>query len=627
MNLRLAHPLTLSALVIALLFWAAPIHTAEAATRAPVSPSALIPSPDGALLYVASHTGDRVLIIDGADGKVTGSIQVPLPPTGLALTKDGHLLFVTCAGSESQVCVIDTRERRITHRLDSGHTALAPVLSQDESRLYVCNRFNNEVVVHDLEQNRQFHIPVDRQPVAAALTPDSKLLFVANHLHNTAATARHVAAVVSVIDTSSLQVVKEIPLTTGSGLLLGVAISPDGRHAAVTHNIARFHVPTMQLDRGWMNTAALTLIDVPNLEVINTVLLDNVDRGAANPWAVAWTEDGTRLVVTHAGTHELSIIDAPTLVKKLASLPAKLAAGTRPDSTRASNVASDVPNDLAFLVGLRKRVPLAGNGPRSLALVKQQAWVGNYFSDTVERVDLGDQPGTLGAFPLSDPVGMSAMRRGEMAFNDASLCFQGWQSCASCHSCDGRVDALNWDLLNDGIGNPKNSKSLLLTFDTPPAMSLAVRETSGAAVRAGIRHILFTVQPDEVAGSLDEYIKSLEPMPSPLLVDGKLSAPAQRGRMLFEDSRVGCASCHPPGLFTDLKSYDVGTGQFLDQGKNTFDTPTLVEAWRTAPYLHDGSAATLRDTLTRHNAHNRHGRTSHLTDEQIDDLATYVLSL
>jgi hypothetical protein len=29
--------------------------------------------------------------------------------------------------------------------------------------------------------------------------------------------------------------------------------------------------------------------------------------------------------------------------------------------------------------------------------------------------------------------------------------YQEWESCASCHDTDGRMDGLNWDLLNDGM--------------------------------------------------------------------------------------------------------------------------------------------------------------------------------
>jgi cytochrome c peroxidase len=90
---------------------------------------------------------------------------------------------------------------------------------------------------------------------------------------------------------------------------------------------------------------------------------------------------------------------------------------------------------------------------------------------------------------------------------------------------------------------------------------------------------------------------------------------------------TGCAECHPPLLFTDQKRHQVGTGGKLDGKADNFDTPTLVEVWRTAPYLHDGSAATMHDVLTKRNPANQHGRTSHLTPKEIDDLVEYILSL
>ncbi|MFW6061465.1 MAG: heme transporter CcmC, partial [Planctomycetota bacterium] len=59
----------------------------------------------------------------------------------------------------------------------------------------------------------------------------------------------------------------------------------------------------------------------------------------------------------------------------------------------------------------------------------------------------------------------------------------------------------------------------------------------------------------------------------------------------------------------------------------TFDTPTLRELWRTGPYLHDGRAQTLRQVLVECNPDDRHGRTSHLSEEQLEDLIMYLRSL
>ena len=100
---------------------------------------------------------------------------------------------------------------------------------------------------------------------------------------------------------------------------------------------------------------------------------------------------------------------------------------------------------------------------------------------------------------------------------------------------------------------------------------------------------------------------------------------AERGKAVFV--RAGCSSCHPPGLFTDLHQYDVGTRRGFDRPADKFDTPALIELWRTATYLHDGSAATVRDVLTTRNPQDRHGKTSNLTGQEIDDICAYLLSL
>ncbi len=592
-----------------------------------LSPTAMAATMDGKTICIACATGDRVLIFDTATQKVKSTISVPDSPLGVALSHDNSRLFVTCASPQSTVCVIDLARGRIIAKIKAGHTAMAPVCSPDGKMLYVCDRFNNAIGLIDLEKQKEVaRIPVPREPVALALTGDGRRLFAANHIHTGPADGEVVAASVSVIDLAS-RTVKEIFLPNGSGLLRDIAISPDGKYAAVTHLLSHFHLPTTQVERGWINNNALSLIEVEKGRLLNTVLLDNIDSGAGNPWAVAWTGDGQSLCVTHAGTHEISVIDATGLLAKLARVPAKGSPG-EVYNTSVSRSTTDVPNDLAFLVGLRRRIKLADEkGPRALVLIGQRAYTANYFSDSLSMIDIAAKNPSPTTIPLSPKQPLSVVRQGELNFNDATLCMQGWQSCASCHSSDARVDGLNWDNLNDGIGNPKNAKSLLLAHKTPPSMWLAVRETAEISVRAGIKNSLFTVQPEETAAAMDAYLKSLKPIPSPELVDGKLSAAARRGKKLFFAENIGCAECHRPPLYTDLKTHDIGTVSTYDQPTDRFDTPSLIEAWRTAPYLHDGSAATVRDVMTTRNQRHEHGSTSNLTKEQLDDLAAYVLSL
>jgi len=71
--------------------------------------------------------------------------------------------------------------------------------------------------------------------------------------------------------------------------------------------------------------------------------------------------------------------------------------------------------------------------------------------------------------------------------------------------------------------------------------------------------------------------------------------------------------------------HNVGTGT-PEEPRGRFDTPTLVEVWRTAPYLHDGRAKTIREVLTTFNNDDRHGCVSNLTEDELSDLVEYVLT-
>jgi hypothetical protein len=58
-----------------------------------------------------------------------------------------------------------------------------------------------------------------------------------------------------------------------------------------------------------------------------------------------------------------------------------------------------------------------------------------------------------------------------------------------------------------------------------------------------------------------------------------------------------------------------------------FKTTPLVELYRSAPYLHDGRALTIQEVLTTFNPKDEHGKTNALNDQEIDDLASYLLTL
>jgi len=608
-----------------------------------LGPTAVAASKDGKRLFVANTDARQVATVEIGSRKVLRTTDVPAPPTGLVLEPTGKTLYVTCAAPKSIVCGIDIASGKVIASIPVGHTAIGPAISPDGMRLYVCNRFDNNVAVIDLAAKKLIaEVPTVREPFAAAVTPDGKSVFVVNHLPLDQADAYDVACEVAVVNAAD-NTVSAIRLPNGSSGGRGICVAPDGKHVYVTHILARYQMPTTQLERGWMNTNALSILDAEGKTLVNTVLLDDVDLGAANPWGVTTTDDGSRICVSHAGTHEISLIDAPGLIAKLEAMPSAEEAAAGKSQKRgvyAVSSAEDVPNDLSFLVDLRRRIRLNPgylfqqvpqgvpelSGPRGLAVVGTKAYAAVYFSDALAEVDLTSNANNLATrIPLGPRPKLSTERLGQKNFNDAKLCFQHWQSCASCHP-DARVDGLNWDLLNDGLGNPKNAKSMLLAHRTPPAMVSGVRGAAEDAIRAGITHIQFAVRPESDAVAIDAYLKSLEPVPSPHLVDGKLSQAAERGKELFFSDKIGCAKCHPAPLYTDLRMHNVGSKGRYDR-RHDFDTPTLVEVWRTAPYMHDGQYLTIQDLIAKGKHGAMGGDIESLTEPQLQDLAEFVLSL
>ena len=552
-------------------------------------------------LIVVQKTGKRIDFVDITSGEITSSIQTDYAPNGIC-TGDQGIAYVTCSYSTGYVLKLDLNSNSVITKLPAGHGANSPVYSKSRELLYVANQFNDDIsVISTKKEDEISRIKVKRQPMAMDITPDENWLYVANLLPATRADIDTVAADVTVIDLNENKVVKHLKLSNGSNALRGIKISPTGQHAFISHNLGRFQVPTSQLEQGWMNTSALSIIDVVQKSVIATVLLDEPEKGAAGSWGVDANEDV--IVVNHSGTHDFSIIDYPQMIEKLNNIDDKEA----------------LSYDLRFLTDIRQRFKVNGEGPRAVKIANNKIYNALYFSDAVQVDDLTSRKNTS-LITLNPNLQIDSVRLGEMAFNDARFCFQEWQSCNGCHPNEARTDGLNWDLLNDGIGNPKNCKSMLLAHETPPAMISGIRPNAEIAVRAGFRHIQFAQVEEGKARAVDLYLKSLKPIPSPHLIEGQLSEKAKKGKKVFE--KIKCNYCHSGPYFTDGKKHDIGEPGSADRN-NLWDTPTLIEVWRTGPYLHDGRSATIEHMLVSE----KHGMMQELKKEDLEDLVEYVLSL
>lgn len=594
------------------------------------SPYKLVPAKDGSVIYVLNRDANEVAVFDTAKNEIVKTYPVSTQPNSIALSQDGKYLAVASGAYAGKLEALNLETGKMDYSFNVGHTPCGLSVSADGKTAVVCNRFSNNVMIFDTTDAKKAPrtVAVVREPRASVITPDGKTAFVTNFLPNDASDSYDVAALVSAIDLASGEV-KSIRLPNGSASIHDICVSPDGNYVYLTGILARYQMPTTQLERGWMNTNAVSILDAKKKEWINTVLLDDVDRGASNPWGIAISGDGKQLYVAISGAHELCVIDTEAMLEKLLKFPKTLeeakAAGTYDDRGAASStIAADVPNDLAFLVGMKKRIRLTGNGPRSVTSIGNKVYLGMYFSDSISIVDLSKRYPKAESVFIGTTKELSDVRKGEMYWNDATVCFQLWQSCASCHP-DARMDAFNWDLLNDGIGTPKNAKSLLQSHLTPRAMWTGIRPNSAYAIRTGFRHILFSVPDEQICDEIDAWLHTLEPEKSPYLKDGKLSESAKRGEVLFKKLR--CDVCHPAPLYTDLKVHNVKTGTVIDQGVTDFDTPSLIETWRTAPYLHDGRYVKMRDVY----AEGKHGDVlvdmDALSEQEINDLSEYVLSL
>ena len=621
--------------IVSVLLGVLTLGTCLTAAAAPAyrSPLAVAVSPDGNTLYVSDKTAGCVTVIDTTAGKAVADIPIAGEPNGLALSPDGKTLYVAQRKAHA-VAVVDTAARVVTGRIDVGLWPVAVTLAETNKRLYTCNRGDHTVSVVDLAAGKEIkRIPVVREPAFAAITPDESRVVVANFLPLGSGTDPALAAEVSLIDAATMEQTATIGLPPGSTTVSGVCTSPDGKWAYVVHTLGRFNLPITQLERGWVHTYALSVIDVPGASLLTTMLLDDLSGGAADPWAVVASADGKTLWVTHSGTHEVSTLDIGRIHELLeGKVPAEVARIT--DGPRENiwvRIGRDrgelakLANDLTalYIAGTIRRAATGGNGPRGLALAPdgRKLFVANYFSGTVGVLDASTGK-LLATLPTGPQPEAGPDRRGEIYFHDARRCFQRWHSCATCHP-DGRVDGLPWDFMRDGIGNGKDVISLVYTQHSPPHNRRATRPDPRECMRTGvIGSHLIVPEPSDVDDLL-AYVTSLVPEPNPRMPE--LAEAAGRGKVLFE-GKAECAVCHPAPYFTDKKMHNVGMLSPLEPD-GRYDTPSLIEAYRTGPYYHDGRAVTLEGALIKHDPKGLHGAMKDLTPQEVDDLVAYLLSL
>lgn len=269
--------------------------------------------------------------------------------------------------------------------------------------------------------------------------------------------------------------------------------------------------------------------------------------------------------------------------------------------------------------------------------------------------------------PEDNPLLPEQIARGRQLFSDRRLSRDGSRACASCHDparafssnhalavgVFGRTGRRNAPaLINRGYGRAffwdGRSTSLeaqvLAPIIDPNEMDLTLAE---ASARVGLTS-------DEISRALSSFVRSVLSGNSRFdrFVNGQRSAlsPAeQRGLQVFR-GKGNCTACHVGPNFSDERTHNTGVawdpvrkslsdlGRFEVTGKDAdrgaFKTPTLREIARTAPYMHDGSLATLEDVVDFYEPGGRANpyldqeiRSIRFTADQKKDLLGFLRSL
>jgi YVTN family beta-propeller protein len=616
----------------------------------PAKSSLLALNPAGTELWVVNPDANSVSVMGVNTNGVIKLAEIPVGqhPRTLAFSPDGARVYVACQGT-NELWVLDTAARNVVRRVAVGHKPYGVAVLPGDGRILVSNEGDGTVTVISSALVVKKILRVAETPRALAITADGRFAYVTHFL------TRGAAGAVTEIDLMTLVVSRAVPLvvdaspdTTSSGggfpnMLSAIAIDPAGRAAwfgGLKANTGRGLFVNGEVPRPENTTRGF--FGKVNLASATEELDRRIDANDSDSVsAIAFSPSGRWAFVTHQGAGRLSVYDlsAATLIQ---------------------------PGD-GNTVSFAARIDL-GHAPQGIVVSADGrcGYVANYLSRDVQVLDLSNPrvPVVLATVSTTTEPLPPAVANGKRLFyrsREPRHSFANYIACASCHADGSGHDGRSWDFTNRGEG---------------------VRNTTDLRGRGGMTHgpVHWSGNFDEIqdfendivrffggtglaqdgqppnpplgapnagrSADLDDlatYVASLsEPARSPFRqMDGTLTESGRRGKLLFLSPALQCASCHVPPRFTDsvvtanpvnFVRHDVGTLTPASGGRlggllDGLDTPSLLGLWDSAPYLHDGSAATLLDVLTTKNVADQHGVTSMLGTNQLADLIAYLLSL
>lgn len=588
-----------------------------------LSPRDLALSPDGRRLYVVAEEARALLAVSTADRRVVGRVGLGDHPHSIALTGDGTRAYVTSTWDDV-VLVVDLAALAVidTVRTGAGPTGLA--LGAGESTLFVANHVSDDVSVIDLASGAErARLVAGNNPYAVRRSPDGRDVYVTSRFTQGTGFREPPVTEVTRLDAVTGRLAGRT-LVPAAHILEGLAFAPQGDLAIVTLVRPKNMLPQTQLQRGWMLTYGIGVITRDRPDRVVQLLTDELNAYYADPYDVAVTPDGRRAFVTHAAADVVTAVD-------LDAVRALVAVAT-PDSL--ARWANHLGLSSRYVLG---RIPTGAN-PKRLALSPDgtRLYVAERLDDRIGVIDT-ERLERIETIDLGGPEVVTTLRLGARQFHHARA-FQGQFSCRSCHP-DEDQDAVAWDFGGDGVGkNIVNTMTLRAIGETSP-FKWAGTNTS-LYMQDGIRFARHLTRvdpfPPRELKALVAYIYDQRQPPNRYQRPEGLTTAQERGRQLFERTvtlngepipeRNRCITCHPPPYYTNKQKFDVGTKRDFDR-MDVLDTPQLVNIYDGAPYLHDGSAASLEEIWTMNSVNDEHGVVSDLTKLELNDLVQYLHTL
>jgi len=606
------------------------VYLPTTANRPSASSNLLVekPASGNARVWVVNQDNDSVSAFDAVTNAKLGEVAVGAAPRTIALAPNG-LLWVSNKQSAT-ISVINPATRTVTRTiaLPRGSQPFGIAMSPTAARAYVALEAGGSVLAFDTTSYAQVaSAAIGLNARHLAVSADGANLYVSRFITpplpgegtaSVAPTAANGGEVVQ-LAASTLAAVRTIVLkhsdkpdteNQGRGIpnyLGAAAISPDGTQAFVPGKQDNVQRGVLRDGSGLNFQSTVRAISSRIALVSNSEdLAGRIDHdNASMASAAVFDPRGVYLFVALETSREVAVLNAYNRKQlfriDVGRAPQGLAIS--PDGKRLF-----INNFMDRSVGVRDLSVLLEQGVYDLPLVTNLAAVGT------EKLAASVLIGKQFFYDARDP----------------RLARDRYMSCASCHN-DGGHDGRVWDLTGQGEGlrNTINlrgraaAQGLLhwsANFDEVQDFEGQIRTLAGgsglmsdADFNTGSRNQPLGDAKVGLSADLDAlaaYVGSLNTFaPSPYRnADGTMSTAAQAGKSVFQAKN--CAQCHAGGAFTasndaaavkNIGTIKPSSGNRLDGPLLGIDIPTLRDVWATAPYLHDGSAATLDAAIMAHN--------------------------